>query len=729
MSPDKRPPLLISTLAVIAVMVFWAMLRLGYLSEKLFPLTFVLPLMLCVWTRRMWHLWFMVVAAICIASYKRYWQYPLDPLLREQWESNYLSSNTGTIIGAAVVLLILRLRDRLDAHAAEIERKNAELEARTEELFHQNEEMTAQAEELTRQAEEIENQTEELTQQNEDLQHTNALLAGREEILQAMLECTREAGDRVSALEEVCRRALSSLGAAAGGIAVLEQHEGVLRVIAQMSLPGGPVMPEEWPAGQSLGAVVLRERRTAYVDDFAQRPDLAFPFPETSGCRSALVTPLFTGGEVAGLLAVCASAPGHWSQEQFRLLEWSAAQCALLFESRRWQEALRERTIALEAASRAKDTFLASLSHELRTPLTPVLVTAGMLEEDPRLPEDVVADVRVIQRNIAVQSRLIDDLLDLTRIARGKMDLHLEPVKVKTLLGECAGIVASDLTAAGVKLEARVELPDVAVVHGDGARLQQIFWNILTNSIKFSPRDGVITMVAAAVPGESKVAVTIMDQGPGIPPEDLERIFQPFEQSASSGGRQSQRGLGLGLSIARAITELHDGIIKAWPPEKGSGAKFTVTLPLAESGAETGATVVPPPAPAAETPAKPLRILLVEDHEDTGRSLTRLLTRSGYQVRHARSRQEARDAWREDPLDMLVSDLGLADGSGIDVIQDIRALSPDVPAICMSGYGMAADIARTREAGFQTHLIKPVRFQALEEAIRNLRNPGGDKAS
>jgi signal transduction histidine kinase/CheY-like chemotaxis protein len=486
--------------------------------------------------------------------------------------------------------------------------------------------------------------------------------------------------------------------------------------------------------------VVLQQDQTAYIDDLQRRPDLAAPFEESGSYRSILATPVRLAGRPAGVLVVCSLAPNHWTQEQFRLIEWAAAQVAPLLDSLRWQVALQQRAEAVEQANQAKDQFLATLSHELRTPLTPVLAAAGALEMDARLPEDARAELAMIRRNVAIQSRLIDDLLDLTRISRGKLDLIQQELEVMPLLREAAAIVAADLDAKEQILVQQISVPAGRKLHGDGARLQQVFWNLLKNAVKFSPRGSRLTLdahVAAGHPRKreldgDRVVVRIADEGVGIEPADLERIFQPFEQAASARRRGGNVGLGLGLSIAKAIVELHDGRLLASSAGPGRGSVFMVELPLLERVCDE-ATVVQVPAaaaPAAGTENSAGRILLVEDHGDTGRVMARLLRRAGYTVVHAETVGAALEAWASESFDLVVSDLGLPDGSGLDLMRQLREQDGRVPGICMSGFGMESDVRASQEAGFAEHLIKPVDMQQLHAAIRRLLSTvpaGGDR--
>jgi GAF domain-containing protein len=354
-------------------------------------------------------------------------------------------------------------------------------------LSQQNEEIKAQAEELMQQNEEIESQTEELGRQNEELHDSNTRLGSREAMLQSLLNSSRTPESGPQALEDACRRGLEILGDPIESICILEQVGEQLSMRAQASLDGGTPLPEKWPLAGSLARVVLQENTTAYVHDLLQEPALAAPFVAGMKARSLLATPLRFDGTGGGLLVACSENPSHWTQEQFRMIEWLAIQCGLIMDGLRWQKALTDRAHEVEAANKAKDRFLAMLSHELRTPLTPVLAAAGILETDERLPADARDDLKMMRRNVAIQSRLIDDLLDLTRIERGKLDINPQLLNVAMLLRETATIVAPDLDAKDQTLSMRLELPDGCSIMGDGARLQQVFWNLLKNAIKFSP--------------------------------------------------------------------------------------------------------------------------------------------------------------------------------------------------------------------------------------------------
>jgi len=397
-------------------------------------------------------------------------------------------------------------------------------------------------------------------------------------------------------------------------------------------------------------------------------------------------------------------------------------------ERKRAAAELQQAKDAADAANRAKDDFLAKLSHELRTPLAPVLAAVGMLEQDQRLPEDVRDDLAMIGRNVTVETRLIDDLLDVTRITHGKVHLNRRPVDLSPVLSQAAEICDAELAAKGLRLT--LDPPErPCTVMGDAGRLQQVFWNLIRNAIKFTPAGGNIAVRTRVVAGDGAdgstgeaVVVEIRDTGMGIEPGSLSRLFDPFEQGCQQIHRQ-YGGLGLGLAICKSLVEAHGGSITAASEGKDKGATFTVRLALAEAPAQVESTL--PLPPVRETPAAdgPLRILLVEDHADTARILSRLLRTEGYAVETVADIASALDRVNRSGFDLLISDLGLPDGSGMDLMRQLVASNQPIKAIALSGYGMDDNIRRSREAGFAEHLVKPVNFPQLQAAIERVVGP------
>ena len=385
------------------------------------------------------------------------------------------------------------------------------------------------------------------------------------------------------------------------------------------------------------------------------------------------------------------------------------------------EEKLRDAKEAAEAALRTKDNFVAALSHELRTPLTPVLLCTAALREDERLPEDIRGQMAMMERNIALEARLIDDLLDLTRINRGKFRLRTEPCDTHSLLHHALEIVRDEARAKGIALDLDLDAKRFGVT-GDPARLQQVFWNLLRNAVKFTAAAGRITVQTRDEAAGDRLIITVTDTGVGFAPEAAEQIFQPFEQ-AGRDGDHGLGGLGLGLAIARAIVELHGGAIRAHSAGPGEGATFTVEFPE-PTVAPHGMLTADVNKPTNGEVFTPRRILLVEDHEPTLSVLTRLLTHAGHEVFPAQSVAAARAIAENRSFDILVSDLGLPDGTGWELMASLRVRYPNLPAVALSGYGMEEDQQRTREAGFATHLVKPVDFDQLRHALQRLDAAG-----
>lgn len=375
------------------------------------------------------------------------------------------------------------------------------------------------------------------------------------------------------------------------------------------------------------------------------------------------------------------------------------------------EETARAAKVEAERASRAKDEFLAALSHELRTPLTPVLMMAAALQEEERLPADVREQLSMIRRNIELEARLIDDLLDLTRIARGKLPLREQICEAHSLVELALEIVRDDALARGISLELQLRAERTRF-RGDPARLQQVFWNLLKNAVRFTPAGGQITLCTRD--DADHFVFEVVDTGIGIPEADLERIFQPFEQ-ASVAPEHRFGGLGLGLSISKAIVEMHGGSVTAESPGLNRGATLRVALPAPAPVADAVPKRIETLRPTQE-PAAPMRILLVEDHPPTRAVLTRLLMRAGHDVVCAASVAEARGVAAREKFDVVVSDIGLPDGTGVELMRSLKA-EHGLTGIALSGYGMEEDLNRSMEAGFIAHLTKPVDFTQVVRAL------------
>jgi signal transduction histidine kinase/integral membrane sensor domain MASE1/CheY-like chemotaxis protein len=370
-----------------------------------------------------------------------------------------------------------------------------------------------------------------------------------------------------------------------------------------------------------------------------------------------------------------------------------------------------------EEANRLKDEFLATLSHELRTPLTAMLGWLTMLRAGKLDGETSAHALETVERNARAQAQLIEDLVDVSRIGGGKLQLDVQPVELIDLITAAADIVRPAANARGVRIEIIADV-GVGPVAGDPSRLQQVIWNLLSNAVKFTSRDGCVYVTLRAV--GSLAEIEVRDTGVGISAEFLPNVFERFRQAESPVTR-SHRGLGLGLAIVRHLTELHGGAVTATSDGEGKGATFTIRIPLATGERPIKASIVernePTPAPQ---PLKGVRVLLVEDEKDARELLELTLRVCGANVDAVESVQLAISNLQTSPPDVLLSDIGLPFESGYDLIRRIRAMPSDlskIPAVALTAFATEKDRQLALSAGFQMHLSKPVEPGALVEAI------------
>ena len=386
-------------------------------------------------------------------------------------------------------------------------------------------------------------------------------------------------------------------------------------------------------------------------------------------------------------------------------------------QRRQAEDALKKAKQDAEDANRAKDQFLAMLSHELRTPLTPVLMTIASLQRRVDIPDSVRRDLDVLHRNIELEALLIDDLLDLTRIAHGKLELRNDAIDVHAALTNALGVSASDLNEKQIS----VQQDFAAQEHhcwADAARLQQVFWNIIKNAVKFTPARGRLRINTGNDAGHN-IIIDFTDTGIGINPELQPRIFEAFEQGGK-GVTNRYGGLGLGLAISKRVVDLHGGKISVHSEGQGKGATFIIKLKAMETSLLEGPVY---PLDHNGTDKRRADILLVEDHEDTARALQRMLENDGYQVSYASTLASARDLAGKRSFQLVISDLGLPDGSGLDLMNQLRH-SSQVNGIALSGFGSDGDVAAAKAAGFAEYFTKPVDWERLRHTIRRLLNGG-----
>ncbi len=563
--------------------------------------------------------------------------------------------------------------------------------------------------------------------------HKNAELAAAEEARVAALRAevavaVARTGELPVILQEIADILVQRITASFARIWTFDEPTATLqlRASAGLSLPFGDDHARV-PLGESRIGEIAATRRPMLVADLAAdaAPD------EPAWVRRERMTslagyPLLLEGRLLGVVALFAR--HKFDPRILNELTLTAESIAHFISRKRaeeerarlYHEAVVARNDAV-AASQAKDDFLAALSHELRTPLNPVLMLASDGAENPDFPEAVRAIFKTIAANVSLEARLIDDLLDLTRIAHGKLSLEMKPLDVHTALRDAIGVVSRDIELKQISLSVKLLAPR-AIVIGDAVRLQQVFWNIISNAIKFTPEGGRIDIETSVDPAGERLFVRVTDSGIGLSETDLAKIFAAFSQ-----GEHRFGGLGLGLAISRQLLEKHGGAIRAASAGPRQGATFEVDLPLATDSVL--------PHKRERTPATTLlldrsrfnaseqarerfkRILLVEDHVATRTSLQQLLARRKFEVITAGSIAEAQDRARDHTIDLVISDLGLPDGDGCELWRELRERNPDLVGIALSGYGMEEDLARSRDAGFSEHLTKPVNIRSLDRAI------------
>jgi PAS domain S-box-containing protein len=418
--------------------------------------------------------------------------------------------------------------------------------------------------------------------------------------------------------------------------------------------------------------------------------------------------------------------------------DFSLSALADITESRRIererQRLLEHAREAAEAANRMKDDFLGVVSHELRTPLTAVLGWAQMLTEHPA-PTAALVDrgLCVMRRNAEALAHIVDDILDVSRIVTGKLRVDLRPTELEPVVQAVVDGLRPTAEAKGLKLTFLAEYG--CIVHGDAERLQQVFWNLVSNAIKFTPSGGSVD-VSVAREARGSIRVVVRDTGRGIDAQHLPHVFDRFRQVDSSTTR-AHSGLGLGLAIVKHIVEAHGGLVVAESAGPHNGSAFTVELPREPRGTRGLEVVAPAPAPLPELPGAAagagqrvslsgVRVLVVDDEADTLDLTALALEQRGAAVRTARSAGEALAALPAFRPDVMVCDVAMPGMDGYDFVRRVRSLltsSASIPAVALSGHARPEDAERAMQAGFHRHVAKPVDADILAAMLRELTAP------
>jgi len=567
--------------------------------------------------------------------------------------------------------------------------------------------------------------------------------AYRTAVLQQVTAAFSQALTPQQVADVVMQQGIETLGASAGSIALLVDQGTTLKILQATGYP--ELMLDQWSSFPLSAPVPLAETaRTGKPLFLETSAPMLLKYPHlsdhitTTGHQAFVCLPLTVEERLIGVMGLSFAEPQAFQSEDQALMLTLAQQSAQAIARAYLYEAEQTARSEAEAANRVKDEFLAVLSHELRTPLNPILGWARLLQTQKMDAEKTARALATIERNAKLQVELIEDLLDVSRILRGKLVLNIAPVNLIAIIEAAKETV--QLAAESKSIEIQTILPStITAVSGDAARLQQVVWNLLSNAVKFTPSGGRVEIQLESVADEpaalhrqheshaqcSYAQITVTDTGKGISPDFLPRVFDYFLQEDGKTTRKFG-GLGLGLAIVRHLVELHGGTVQADSLGENQGATFTVKLPLQRSGrigesTSERAGVQPLANPFHPYPLTGLRILVVDDDTDTRDFITFVLEQAGAEVIATTSANKALAALAQSQPNVLISDIGMPDIDGYTLMRQVRALPPDqggtVPAIALTAYAGEFNQQQALQAGFQQHISKPVEPATLVSAI------------
>ena len=541
--------------------------------------------------------------------------------------------------------------------------------------------------------------------------------------------------DLDTVLQRVCVAARELTGSDIAALALPENAEApipeAMTVRARVA-PGAAEQPtiRRIERGRGVGGRVMETGRPFRTDQYRTDPRFTKEYVDPAGeagVVAVLVVPVRIDERVGGLLYVINRVARPFSDRDESVLLGLSDHAAVAIRNARLLATQQAALAEAEGANRAKDQFLATLSHELRTPLTAMLGWVRMLRSGRLTGEQTNAALEVIERNTRLQAQLINDLLDVSRIVAGKLQLDLRPMELVSVVEEAMASIKGDADAKGLAIESSIN-PSAGPVLGDRVRLLQIVVNLLSNSLKFTPADGRISVVLERVGATARIQVT--DTGIGIEPALVPHVFNRFLQADSTSSRK-HGGLGLGLAIVRHLAELHGGSVHAESAGPGLGATFTLELPILVAGSGRGERVAIERVEGVE-PRLPrldgLRVLVVDDHDDARELIRTVLEQCGADVAVAGSADEALQALEHRRVDVLLSDLAMPGADGFELIRRVRAReqaagAATLPAVALTAYAGTVDRARALAAGFQAHASKPIAPDELATLVHSLTRP------
>ena len=531
----------------------------------------------------------------------------------------------------------------------------------------------------------------------------------------------------------VIEQGINSLGAYAGTVVLFDESRSELEVVETAGFPKEIV--DRWRRFKLSRNVPLadaiRDKSpviTESLDNYKQKyPELSLLSSETNS-QALTAYPLVVEGRTIGAMGLSFPQRQNFTEEDRAFLLALAHQCAQALQRARLYENEQQLRAQAEQANRMKDEFLATVSHELRTPLNAIVGWSNMLAAN-RLPPDIAARaLETIERNAKAQSQIIEDLLDVSRIITGKLNLNPGLVELESIVKTTLQSLQPAAETKYIRIESKFD-SEANVIWGDADRLQQIMWNLLSNAIKFTPEGGKVEVSLERV--KSFAEITVKDTGEGISAEFLPYVFDRFSQADSTTSRKFG-GLGLGLAIVRHLVEMHGGTVKAESPGAGKGTAFTVTLPIkakesiyAEDSEQNSSSTSIPDKTGSSSSYNDLdnvRILVVDDDQDARLLLATILENSGATVFPAASAAEALEAFTNFQPQILISDIGMPEEDGYSLIRRLRDLDGGkIPAIALSAYAREEDRIKAETAGFERHVAKPVEPIELIEIVKKLK--------
>jgi len=561
------------------------------------------------------------------------------------------------------------------------------------------------------------------------LEHSAADLKAMRRLNEIGTRCAKDGDDVNGCLKEILNVAVEISAADKGIVQLLDVETGALTIAANSGFEE-PFLSffASVEDGESAWRAAMDSHRRVIVEDitnhqlFAGKPSLQTL--SDAGVRAVQSVPLLSStGKLLGVISTHFSDPHRPSEQELRLMDLLARQTADYLERKRVEEE-REHLLSrehelretAEEANRLKDEFLAIMSHELRNPLNVILGYAELLLRSKEIEGSAslqrMADA--VKRNAVAQSKLIRDLLDLSRLRSGKLELNRETVSPVTSIENAIETVRMD--AANKEITIEVDAPDdLLFVQADPVRLEQIIWNLLNNSVKFTPKGGRITVRLAE--DANKIVLTVSDNGQGIDSSFLPHIFEIFRQ-ADAGTNRAQAGMGIGLAVVQQLVELHGGSVSAHSAGPNKGATFTIKLPRSVERKATSS----PMAELGLTTLQGLRVLVVDDSEDTTEMVQHLLEIGGATVNIATSGFEGLRLAQEKHFDVVLSDISMPGMDGFEFLGKLRKLpgKENVPAIALTGFGRPEDVQRAVSEGFFAHLTKPFDIETLARLLEKL---------